>query len=287
MTLCTLDDVKLELKGDASKLTANDTTWLSQRLRVVSDAVARLAGGYGFDFEPRFRTERFTPSTKRINSFYKTFNLGKDLLEATSIIADGTTLTLDSNVYYEPLGQYPVRALRIDPDATTTWWPCNSTCDPYNTITVAGFWGFRRYYDTEGFLQVDSLSADITAGATTMTVADADGADYYGLTPRFSVGGLYRIENELVEATAVNTSTNVVTILRAQRGTTAAAHVSTTAVKFWYAETEIRHAAARQVALMYARRGAYQQVVTEFGSTSFPADLVSDLRAAIGRLANL
>ncbi len=128
------------------------------------------------------------------------------------------------------------------------------------------------------------LFEGLLANGTSLTVADVDGADPWGLTPRISYGSLLRIENELIEVTATDTTTNAVTLRRAVHGTTAVAHALNTVVKVWYIEPEIRHVAARHVGLIYARRSAYQQVVTEFGSTSYPADLVTEARAAIQRL---
>jgi hypothetical protein len=151
-------------------------------------------------------------------------------------------------------------------------------------VLITGFWGYRRRYDSQGWLAVDALSAAIlTAGATTFTVADADGADTYGVTPRFSIGSLVRIEDEMMEVTGI--STNTLTVIRGYRGSTAAAHANGTAVKVWNIEPEIRHVAARQVGLIYARRGAYEQTVTtEFATISYPADFVTEVRAVVQRL---
>ncbi len=283
MTYCTLDDVKAELSGDSTKLTTAHSRWLQQRLRVVSDTFSKIAGGMGYDLEPWYKAVKVTPQPQIVNSWHKTLCLPEPLLELDSATVDGTTLTLDTDLYYEPLHVYPVRTLRIDPDVSTVWWPCTSS-DPYNTIVLTGFWGYRRRYDADGWLQVDSLAAAINATTTSLTVADADGNDYYGIAPRFSPGALIRIEDEMLEVTAVDTSANTLTVIRGVRGTSAAAHVISTAVKFWYIEPEIREEAARQVSLMYARRGAYQTVITEFGSASYPADLLTSARAALQRI---
>lgn len=285
MTYCTYDDVVAESNINTTKITAADVTYLKRTLRTVSDTLAKLSSGAGYDLEPWYATVKVTPRPTNVNTTNKTLVLPRLLLELDTLTVDGTALTENTDVYAEPLAVYPIRALRIDPDSDTAWYPSTSS-DPFNTIVLTGWWGFRRRYDSEGFLSVDTVqnAAGLTAGGTSLTVADVDGADPWGLTPRISYGSLLRIEEELVEVTATDTTANTATIRRAVHDTAAVAHAKDTVVKAWFIEPEIRHVAARHVGLIYARRSAYQQVVTEFGSTSYPADLVTEARAAIQRL---
>ncbi len=285
MTYCTLDDVQAELSGDSTKLTAAHERWLKRQLFTVSDQLAKIAGGMGYDLEPWYKTVKITPQPTIVNSYDKTLRLPEPLLELDSATVDGTTLTLDTDLYYEPLYRYPVRVLRIDPDVSTYWWPSTSS-DPYNTIVLTGFWGYRRRYDTEGFIQVDTVqnAAGITASATSVTVADVDGTDQYGLTPRISYGSLLRIEDELILVTGTDTTANTATTVRGVNGSTAAAHANGTAISVWNIEPEMREEATRQVALMYARRGAYTAQITEFGTVQYPVDLLTSARAALQRI---
>lgn len=277
----TLADVEAEKK---SAVAVADRPYILRQLREVTARIARLAGGYGYDFEPRYAAVRITPHPANVNSRTKTLDIGKDLLEIIAITADGTPLTEGTTVYAEPLGEYPIRVLRIDPDIDTAWWPSGSACDPYNSIVITGFWGYRRYYDQEGFLATDTIqdAAGITANANTVTVDDSNGADYYGLPPRFSPGMLIRMDNELAEVTAVDDTTSTLTILRGQRGTTAAAHATGVAIHVWNIEPEIRRITARQVALQYARKGAFQQAeISDLGIVTYPGDLASEVRGVL------
>lgn len=286
MTYCTYDDVVAESNIDTAKIKAGDVTYLKRTLHTVSDTLAKFSSGAGYDLEPWYATVKVTPRPTNVNTTDKVLVLPRLLLELDTLTVDGTALTENTDVYAEPLAVFPIRALRIDPDNDTAWYPSTSS-DPYNTIVLTGWWGYRRRYDSEGFLAVDTVqnvAPGLAIGGTSLTVADVDGADPWGLTPRISYGSLLRLEDELLEVTATDTTANTATVRRAVHGTTAAAHAHDVAVQVWNIEPEIRHVAARHVGLIYARRSAYQQVVTEFGSTSYPADLVTEARAAIQRL---
>jgi len=50
----------------------------------------------------------------------------------------------------------------------------------------------------------------------------------------------------------------------------------------WNIEPEIRRIAARQVALQYARKGAFQTAeITDLGIITYPGDLASEVRAVL------
>jgi hypothetical protein len=275
MSLATLADVVAERKGATT--TAAEEAYILRHLRYVSNRIGGIAAQRGFDFEPRYKTEKMTPRGNIINSAEGILTLPHPLLEIDTLTTDGQTLTEGTNVFAEPLATYPIRQLRLGWDTGYTWLPCNNS-NPYNSIVLTGWWGVRTFYDEVGFPQIDSLAAALLAGDSSMTVADADGVDYDGIAPRFSAGGLYRIEDELVEATATNTTTNVVTILRGRRGTTASAHANGTAVKAWNVEPEIRRVCARQTAYVLARKGAFQtSEINDIGVINYPPDFVAEV----------
>lgn len=279
MTYATLADVIAERNSNSAS--AAEKLYILRHLRYVSARIARIVETAGFDFEPRYRTVRITARSDIINSAEGILSLPHPLLEIDTITSDGQALTEGTNVYLEPLAEYPSRALRIGRDSGFSWWPyCSGSI--YNTIVITGWWGVRTFYDELGFPQIDSLAANLTDSASSMTVADADGVDYDGITPRFSAGGLYRIGDELVEATDTDTTANTVSILRGRRGTSAAAHSSGDAVKVWNIEPEIRRICARQTAYILARRGAFQTAeITDVGVINYPPDFVAEVYGAL------
>ena len=145
----------------------------------------------------------------------------------------------------------------------------------------------RSYYLSQGFFDSgqDVPVAGLTASAVTMVITDVDGLDPYNRTPCFSAGNLVRIDDELIDIVKTDTTTNTLTMIRGVRGTTAAAHTAGTAIEIWEPEDDIANAATRQAGLLYARRGAYQQVTTypDGVSVSYPSDLLAEIRATVQR----
>jgi hypothetical protein len=111
-------------------------------------------------------------------------------------------------------------------------------------LSVTGVWGYAdgRY---PGEWWINTYEAvpvgGITANQTTITVTDADGLDAWG-TPRFQDGYMIRINNEFMEVTGVNTSTNVITVLRGVNDTVPAAHNEAIQIKRWRVLEDIKDA---------------------------------------------
>lgn len=277
----TLDAAMAELKATTS---GNNTISQAQKnqlafyLRVATKRLEKLLG---FEFIPRIETRDFLLSGDRLNSTLNTLYIGQPLLALTGVSLVGTTLTVPTQVTTWPVNnQEPVRHLRLVGCTSCSWYNyCPSDCAP-PVVSITGIWGYRTRYTNEAWVKYDDLQAGITDSATTLTVADADGLDPFGLTPRFSLGQLIRIGTEYLEVTAVNTSTNVLTVRRGVQGSTAAAHSNGDDVDSWVFEDEVRRVIERQAAMMLARIGAFQvSEVTDIGTIQYPADLLSELHA--------
>ena len=117
-------------------------------------------------------------------------------------------------------------------------------------INITGFWGFADKMYPINFW-VDSLEVigvgGITASTTTITVLNADGSDSMDEL-RFTENMMLRIDDELLEVTDVNTTTNVLTVLRGVRGSTAAIHAAGTQITRWRVIDDIK-----QVCLQVAK----------------------------------
>lgn len=272
-----LDDVKEEIESKGQK---TDDRFIMRALYTVSRRIDSTLGFMRPIFAPLTETRPIRIDGYNVNTYAGTLDLSAPLLSLSSLSINGTALTTDqANVYG---GFAPYYQLRLADCYAYTWY--NIACSTCRNLTadVAGLWGLHRDYPNAWF-SVDTLAADITSSATTLTVSNVDGNDYYGLTPRIAPGSIIRIDSEIMSVLATDIQNNIVTVARAVLGTTTAAHTSATAVYAYQVEDAIRRVTARQAGMMNARRGAYSTFQTDMsGATAnYPRDLLDELRAVL------
>lgn len=290
MTYTRLDNVIDELKGDNAYAGAKSDEQIMRYIRTVTNRIR----AFRYEFEPQYITHKLTPTRQNVGTNKMVLTLPDNLLEPKTITVGGTAATWGTTVVASPDdGQYPIHSLRIvDPVSGPlhSWYPIFPTWKSYiDCIVIAGFWGMREFYATEGFFDSGQVCPILTASQTTMVVLDVAGPDMYYRTPLFSAGNLIRIEDELIAVTNVVTATKTLTVLRGANGTTKTAHAAGTAISIWQPEQDIEAVATRQACLLYARRGAYQQVSTYPDGTNvtYPSDLLAELRAVVQRFNTL
>lgn len=279
---CTLDDAKLELNTDAT----SDDDKLQRYIRTASRRVDGILRNRVPLFAPVTETRRIVVTGHAIDSAMGTLSIGSNfLLEATTVTsAGGTALTANTEWgYYPTPGQTPYSSLRRI-SCCGSWYDwCNSTCDPYLYISIAGVWGYNTDY-ANAYLSIDALGAAVTTTSVTeITLTNADGTDTYYSIPRLSVGSIIRIDTELMDIIRINYNTNKATVRRGILGTTAATHTNGTAVYVWQVEEPIRRGVARQAAFMNARRGRFDVTTGDGlgGTTRYPQDLLPELMAIL------
>ncbi len=282
--LTTLALVKAELLANKSNIEATENSKIMKNIRTVEQRLFRLAG---FGFAPYYETRTFNAYPENVSSVYNTYNLHQYLMAVNAISLGGTAYTWGTDIVGSP-NFTPYHTLRITADpysSCVTWYPTRR--DIYsatNYISITGWWGYRRDYSTAWLSSGDTVQSNpLTISDTSLKVSDADGFDDWGRSPRFSPGNLIRFEDgssgvyEVAEVTAVDYTTNIVTIRRGQRGTTATAHVQSTALTVWTPEPEIEHIVSRQAALLYSRRGAFTGSTTPEVNQTFLQDLLAEL----------
>lgn len=282
MTLyATLDEGKDEMVAEDTV----DDGKLLRRLRHVSRRLDREMGARVEVFAPVLETRRILVTSERVNSYDGTLRVGGGLVALSAVTLGDTTLTIGTNVEAFPdSAMPPFPYLRLFGTGQDWFGYCPATNRPLEAV-VTGIWVIHRDY-ANAWWSADTLSANIASSDTTLTVADVDGTDLYGLTPRISAGNLLKIGDEFLEVLATNTGTNAVTVRRGVNGTTAAAHSASDAVYVWQVEDVVRQAVAKQAGLMYARRGAYNTVeVSGMSEIRFPADLLAEVRAVLQEFA--
>jgi hypothetical protein len=282
---CSLAEAREELLATSN--TADDNRLL-RYVRMVSRRINKIMTGQSQRayFWPVIKEEQVPLDGRHINSAQNLLLLRglPPLLEIDAVTADGSDISTTVSGY--PLGVPFFDQLHMS-SSGSGWYSylCSNGGDPAYAA-IAGVWGYHSDYPN-AWVQVDALAAQQTADAGNFTVADADGADQDGITPRFSPGMLVKIDDEVELVTAVNTTTNVVTATRHQNGTEAAVHAAAEPVYVWQTEDPIRRVTARQAALMVARRGAFQtETVDGVGTVSYPQDLLNELAEVLTEYIN-
>lgn len=284
---CTLADVRAELK-------AVSTTEDNALLTYIEQVSRRIDLEMGSEFAPFFapytEARQYLVTPDRVNSLFNTFLFVDPLLTLTAVSLGATALTLSTQVEAQALKPgHPYQRLWLKSKALT-WYDCNCGASwPYEPlyVTITGVWGHHPRY-ANAYTSVDTITTvgGINASVTSFTVVDVDGARPNGITPRLSAGNVILVDDELMHVSATNTTTNTVTVQRGVNGTAAAAHAQGTAVEVYSVDTTIQRVTARQAALLYARRGAFEVTsITDVGVTSYPQDLLTEMRAALQQFA--
>lgn len=276
----TLAKVRSELKASSTV----DDGDVMPLIRQVSARIDSVMGQPDY-FAPYIEARYFPLVPTRVQSYSNLFRLHDNLLVLSAVSIEGTSYTVGTQVSAYPPGRTPARSLQMLASAGSWYEACSSgVLNPQ--VLVTGVWGYRTRYTVEAWLAVDALAAGINASVTSLTVADVDGADAWGYTPRISAGNLLKIDDELMLATATNTSTNAIPVRRGVNGSTAAAHLIGATVSVFQVEDTIARAATRQAALLYARRGAFEaSQMTDVGIVTYPSDLLNELYASLRELA--
>jgi hypothetical protein len=107
---------------------------------------------------------------------------------------------------------------------------------PEDAIQVTGIWAYHPQWAEAWLDSGDSVQdASLSATATTITVIDANAGD----PSRFQVGQILRIESEYLWVTAVNTTTNILTVIRGAQGATAAIHANATSIEIYQVPQDV------------------------------------------------
>lgn len=268
----TLAEARAELNADSTI----DDAQLLFLVRMVGARIDNLMASPVPFFEPYIEAREFEIDGTNVDSGRGVFILPPtDTLMALMGVTLGGSSVGSAAPY--PATRVPVRAIRRSDGCS--WYSANSS-EPLTTV-ISGVWGYHRRY-LGAWLEVDALAANISDTATTLTVADVDGANVYGYSPRISAGNLLLIGAEYLEVIATHAGTNVVTVRRGANGSTAAAHTAADPVSVWQAEDNIKRVTARQAGLLYARRGAFETAnITEVGIIQYPVDLLAELRGVV------
>ena len=114
------------------------------------------------------------------------------------------------------------------------------------SIVVSGLWCYRRDYPNAW---VDSGDTVVNAGGIdaverVIEVADVAGLDDNGLAPRFSIGQVIRVGNEMMVIMGIDAVDDELTVKRGALGSTKATHAEGAAIEAFTVEPDIVRATA-------------------------------------------
>ena len=233
---------------------------IPQASRTIQLATNRAFVPYRDTREYYFRDLR----TERQTTRYK-LSLGEDALTVSSVVYNDVTLD-PTQWRLHPANVYPSTQLAIDPANGAGF----DSSDFNAGIEVTGVWGYHEQI-SQAWTNVETIAGSITSSATSLTVANA---------ARYETLQYIRIEDEYLQISAINTSTNVLTVQRGVNGTTAAAH-SAFAIDKFNVMPDISYCATRLAAWSYQSRSMLQTLQYADSSSAIP-QLPEDIRNIIG-----
>lgn len=280
-----------QVKQD-KKIPHSDSSGDVLMAETLSFVCGRIDKMTGREFAPWRATKRYHAYGAHIDEHYTALYLGAPLLAAEAVVVGGVTLAAYNEVsntgdYYVLEDRSPYFHLCLAESASVGW---NHVQNEWrNSIRVTATWGYRSDYPAQGWRSSGTtLDGAINASVETLTVTSAL---IDANTPRFSPGQMLRIDSEWFDVLAVNTGTRVLTVSRAFRGSTAAAHNNAAAVEIWTPEPAITRAALRWAAFLYARAGEYAtlSIDSALGTlvSKYPADAPEEIARALALYEDL
>jgi hypothetical protein len=225
-------------QGDGATDTSNDVKYLAKLRR----ASALIDAETGRLFQPMNAARTFDYENSRWLLWH-----GFDLLSLTSV-TNGDGSTVDSTAI-KLLGPGPY--FGVDVDGTLAYLSYSTTT--VQALTVAGVWGWHDDYANAWHATGQTVqdTGGISASAATITVTSTAGADSWGISPCVSAGNLIQVESEWMQV--VTTTATTLTVMRAQNGTTAAAHAKDTAISVYEAPADIQETCLLWAAYLVAQ----------------------------------
>jgi hypothetical protein len=283
MIYCTFAEALRELKGEESAENAEQAQILKEKIWQVSRRIDNeMTPERGLYFAPNLATRTMPLSQHRILDQGLNYLPTFPLLEVSAVsvrfqrqVIDKTAQVdlLDNKLYWVGSG--------------AGWQELYHRYGTTAKVVVVGTWGYHHDY-TQAWIAVNTLAGAIPDATTTgVTVGGVFGGDPRLIGERYSYGSLIRVDDEMMQVLEVNTSTNELTVVRGVNGSVAINHADGTTVELFEGEDPIRRVTARQSALLYARRGAFEaQQVDAFGITTYPQDLLMELRGTLRSYQN-
>jgi hypothetical protein len=274
MNYATLYQVKEYIQGIPQTDTTQDgkllefLSWSSNQIRLYKER----------SYEPVIETRKYDlPGLHRgivLGNFEPGYNVG----------GSQAVLRLDEYVL-EPANLWPKTRVKLRQASGTVWGP-DADGNVEQVIELTGTWGNHDAYNRAWVDSLDTVRNNpLTINGTSLTVTDADGQAGDLAAMRFQAGQLIRMESELALVLSVTTTTNVLEIVRAANGSTAAAHAQGTKIEIFRPQATISLACLRLTKWRYAQKDVddFDKVYAlGMGTVNIPARLPADVVQILG-----
>jgi len=235
---------------EADSLDENESQRLVLAQSAATDGLERLTGRW---LLPRVLSVTLTPLARVRDSLA----LPHDLLELLSVTDDGLVVPLDA-LEHTPDGLLR----RTDGDAFRA-----------ESVTVRALWAYHpepTHAWRDSATQTTSVIGELSPGV--VVVGTTDSSDSLGLTPRFDVGHMMRLHDELMRVIAVNRTTHTLNFARAVNGSSAGHHDIGTLIHLYTPPHDLETLALRWAAWLYRQPDRPDHTLT-------PPDLIDAARA--------
>lgn len=204
--------------------------------RYIDDETART-------FYPRVQSRVF--DVPRRTQDDRVLWLDDDLLEIISV-TNGDSSTVSASDYNEyPFNEYPKGWLKFK-QSVSTIWEVDSSGNTEGVVAVNAFWGMHRNYLVRAWTTGGTLDdAAFSSSDTTLAVQTGEGTN-------FAEDTLIKVDDEIMRITDV--SSDNLTVVRGENGSTATAHDDDTTIYIWTVQHDIRTAAIQIATNFYQRR---------------------------------
>jgi hypothetical protein len=294
MNYATLYQVKEYIQGIPQTDTTQDgkllefLSWSSNQIRLYKER----------SYEPVIETRKYDlPGLHRgivLGNFEPGYNVGgsqavlrldEGLLACDELLnGDGSEVTASEYVL-EPANLWPKTRVKLRQASGTVWGP-DADGNVEQVIELTGTWGNHDAYNRAWVDSLDTVRNNpLTINGTSLTVTDADGQAGDLAAMRFQAGQLIRMESELALVLSVTTTTNVLEIVRAANGSTAAAHAQGTKIEIFRPQATISLACLRLTKWRYAQKDVddFDKVYAlGMGTVNIPARLPADVVQILG-----
>jgi hypothetical protein len=209
-------------------------------LSAASAQIERLAG------------RRFTPRQDIIHHdaiplFPTELLLTEDLLVLTALEDAAGSIPLDDALL---IPSAPASLIVLRGGRAFTWAET-----PLRAVAVTGLWGWHDQPATMWRLSGDTVRDNpLSAVSAILTVTDAAAPDSALEQPRFQVGQLLRVGDELMRVLAVNGivgADDTLTVARGVNGSTAVQHAQGTPIEIYRPPADVESLAVRWAAALY------------------------------------